>query len=190
MAIFTLKRKLFSTKLTDERHNVLSFTETSLLNVMKLIYLAGNCLPNDKRHWINHLASSLTKSGDPIKVFLGIVDNYKNLPKQFNKSYVKELRGDKTVKEYLKDLFDTLRTKKEKEIVKYGHLLPTSLTDAEIKELIQKLKYIALCLSGQLNPDYVNLWDKEVATTQVNWDTGKGMEVDSEYLTKIIENII
>jgi len=103
---------------------------------------------------------------------------------------VKGLRNNKPVKKYI-DLFEGLKKQKDKdENIKYGDLLQTTLTDDDIKELIQKLKYIALCLSGQLNPDYDDLWDKEVATTQVNWNTGKGMKVDSRYLRKIINNII
>ena len=190
MAIYILKRKYFSTQLTKERNQVLSKTKTSIQEIFKLTFLAYSC-SNNIDHWLNHLSDSLTKSGDPLKVFLGIVDNYKNLPRQFNESYVKELRNNKPVDRYLRDLFDDLRKQKDDyENIKYGDLLPKTLTNDDIKDLIQKLKYITLCLSGQLNPEHSNWWDKEVATTQVNWDTGKGMKIKDDYLRKIIENII
>jgi len=83
MATYILKRKYFSTQLTKERDQVLNQTKASIQEVLKLILLSHSC-STCVGHWLNHLAESLTSLGDPVKVFLGIEDNYKDLPRQFN----------------------------------------------------------------------------------------------------------
>ena len=191
MATYILKRKYFSTQLTEERNRVLNRTKTSIQEILKLIFLSNSC-KGDIDHWINHLSTTLTESGDPIKIFLGVVDNYKHLTKQFNKSYINSLRKNKDTKEYLKELIRSLKNKKEKEILKYNHLIPNpnQISDKEIEEILKKLKYIALCLSNQLNYEYDNWWDESVINIEVDWRVGNGMAVNSKYLRKIIENII
>lgn len=190
MATYILKRKYFSTQLTEERNRVLSHTKPSIQEVLKLIILSTTCKTCVK-HWLNHLSDSLTSSGDPVKVFLIIVDNYRGLPKQFNEHYIKEVRSNKSVEKYIVYLFNDLKKQRDKnENFKYSEVLPKTLTDDDIRDLIQKIKYIALCLSKQLNPDYDNWWDKNISTTPVNWNTGKGKLVEYDYLRKIINNII
>ena len=101
------------------------------------------------------------------------------------------MRSNKSVEKYIVYLFNDLKKQRDKnENFKYSEVLPKTLTDDDIRDLIQKIKYIALCLSKQLNPDYDNWWDKNISTTPVNWNTGKGKLVEYDYLRKIINNII
>lgn len=190
MITYILKRlttKYFSTNAGKERITLKGNTKPVIQEIFKLIYLSNIC-PGDVRHWLGHLRDNLIKSGYPIKTLLGIVDNYKNLPRQFNESYVRDLRNNKSVSDYITSLFIELSNQKEHGKYKYKEILPQSLSKSELDDLIQQLKYIALCISKQMNPKYNNWWDKEVLSTQVNWDSDN--IPSEELLIEIIENIL
>lgn len=173
MTTYVLKRlfqKTFSTEAEKERIKVSGFSNTTLLEIFKLLFLSSSC-PGDINHWLNHLTDTMKKSGHPVKTLLGIVDNYKNLPRQFNESFVKGIRNNKTVSLYVESLFNNLKNQKEGGEYKYKDLLPNDLSTSEINDLIKQIKYMALCITEQLNPKYDNWWDRKVETTQVNWDS-------------------
>lgn len=115
MTTYILKRvltKFFSTDLTRQRDRIRSLTETTVIEFLKITLLSNKTGDRDLNHWINHLASTMTESGDPIKTLLGIVDNYKDLPKQFGEHYVRDLRNNKSISEYIDDIFEHLEIKR------------------------------------------------------------------------------
>ena len=192
MAIYTLTRllRLFSTGATKNRKKVESFTETSMLEILKIILLNNKTQGRDLSHWVEHLAETLENSGDPVKTFLGLVDNFKDLPRQFGESYVKSLRKNKTVADYVDYLLKALREQRDSvNGNKYSALLPLKLNSSERDVLIHQLKFISLCLTEQLNPNTSNWWDNEVQTTQVDWNK-KIKSVKPIYLREIFSNIL
>lgn len=126
-----------------------------MLEILKFLKLFEPC-PRDFKHWLD-VNSQLENISDPIKIFLGIVDNYKDLPRQFNEAYINSLRGGKSVKDYIKNLFQTLRTYKYNGEYKYINKISSQISDEDVELIRRQFKYFALCLSNQINPDITGL---------------------------------
>ena len=177
----------------DEEIKQSSFSFIKELFKYLLMYsnTSGDVTENHLKHWTQEAAGFLNRvDGDrAIKLFLGLVDNYKNLPKKrYNREFVKDLRGGyDDVKDFVNSMKKFIREEKDKGANKYSHALDHS-TDLSEWELVQMCKFIALCLTGQLHQDYDNWYDRKVETTQMNWE--KRLDhISYEHLRNILKSI-
>lgn len=158
-------------------------------------YLTMSCsskiTDDNLSHWCDVAVAQLNDlEGDrAIKLFLGLVDNYKNLPrKRYTRDFVLSLRDNlATSSDYIKVVRDFIYNEKARGVNKYQEALKTGASLTE-EDIIQMCKFAALCLTGQLNPDYDNWYDNKVKTTQVNWDKSIGF-VPSRRLREILKTI-
>ena len=158
-------------------------------------YLTMSCSDKindvDRTHWCRVAVAQLNDlEGDrAIKLFLGLVDNYKNLPrKRYTRDFVLSLRDNiSSSSDYVKMITNFIYNEKVNGVNKYQEALKTGASLTE-EDIIQMCKFAALCLTGQLNPDYDNWYDNKVKTTQVNWDKSIG-RVRPEQLREILKTI-
>lgn len=162
----SLEEKEFS---NTPRENLLTFGEEVLLNIMKVIEMYHDF--NDgqhTKHWIKKIANNLIliqRERLSACSFYLIIDL--DSPNSFlGQNIIKDLKesyGKHIIKNYISELFlsvgSNLETGKEP---KYSHLYSGSRLK-EFRERIKNeypiyYKYIALCISGQLDPSII-IWE-------------------------------
>lgn len=125
------------------------------------------------KHW-NDIAVSIMKEikqDRAIKLFIGLVDNYQNLPrKRYNNDFAIAMRrGIKTSEGFIKYVQQIIKTETRAGKLKYTDALQSNPGYDE-KTLIQMCKYIALCMTGQINPKLNNWYDNTIKMTLIDWD--------------------
>lgn len=193
MIIFRLKGFAVTQDELDNRlnNNYIGFMEEILKYL--LLHCSEKVSEWDRNHWCNVAAGKMrdVRSENSVKLFLGLVDNYKNLPrKRYTKDFVMTLRkGFNTSSEFLNFMRDYISTKRDNGKVKYDEAMKTCAPYSN-EDLIKMCKYIALCLTDQLNPEVDNWYDRRVETTQVDWDKKlRESNLNPKYLRKIMKSI-
>lgn len=170
--------------------------ETFIKEILKYILMSSSPLVSEwtRNHWTIGASNKMNHVGPSraLKLFLGLVDNYKNLPRRrYTQEFAIELRKNKkTASDYVDYIKNLIRTdRRTGEGVKYIEALKTGGVEDSYsnQDLIQMCKFAALCLTNQLNPDYDNWYDSKVKTMQVDWD--KEINTSSENLREILKTI-
>ena len=191
MIIFRQKDFAVSQDELDSRleNKYIGFME-EILKYLLLYPLVSDRILN---HWCEVASGILgeIRGNTAIKLFLGLVDNYKHLPrKRYTEKFARRLRKDyQTASEFIDYMKDYIRTKRANGEVKYAKAME-SCSDFSNEDIIRMCKYIALCLTDQLNPEIDSWYDNRVKTTQVNWEKElKDSNMDPKYLRKIMKSI-
>lgn len=170
--------KLFS-NLKEERGKIINGIEKVLNELTKILVLHNTCNSNLK-HWIDELVGFMmegsTKGLSPVLTFLPLYESG-IFPKGFDKeSILIEFRGklSGTNKDLIERRIKYMINLKEGGVNKYK--APYSLeksngTLLEPEEYFYQMRYIALCLSGQLDPKIDESYCVEVYDgTEIEWE--------------------
>ncbi len=148
------------------------------------------------KHWSEEIVGSMLRplKEDKIKAFLGIEADLRNLPKiRYTREYIKKLRGTgefgepKSAEEYIVDEFRKLRNKEDKGRNKYAQYLPEFLSDLEIEDLLKKIKFLAACLTGQMDYSFDSWRSWKLKNLKINWESE--IDPDLDTFMEIIESI-
>jgi hypothetical protein len=94
--------------------------------------------------------------------------------------------GKRTGSDYIDSIKDSIKSDKRFGEVKYDQAL-LSAPNYSNEDLIQIYKFIALCLTNQLNPQHDNWYDSKVKSIQVDWS--KRINIEKDNLREIIKSI-
>jgi hypothetical protein len=185
--------KLFSSRLKSIDDKITDSSRGAVTEIVKILVM-GNACRGAVPHWIDILYSIFNRipDGKGIQTLLGIVSNYKNLPRRISQSRIeKEIRNGKTVEEYIDQIYDYIENDTRRGENKYSSVLRVLRRNSELPDnetLIQKIKYVALCITGQIDYNREEWYSGSVQSTPVNWEwTG---EVDKDQLQEIIKKTI
>lgn len=187
--------KFFSTNKSDADEFIVANSGSVIKELIKIIVM-GDRLQDVVPHWIKNLCgiinSAKNKDCSNIQVFLGIVSNYKNLPRRVSQVRIeRDIRRGRSVSEYINSIYDDIKVDRRAGNNKYATILGIIESRGELPDnqtLIQKIKYVALCITGQLDPDKDDWYSSMVQSTPVNWEWSG--EVDKEVLEEIIKKIL
>jgi len=187
----TQEEREFSS-LADNDKKLIHHGTAFLKEIMKYLLMCDSPLVGEwtLNHWMDISVVQFASVGpeEAIKLFLGLVDNYKNLPrKRYTEDFAIQMReGKRTGSDYIDFIKDSIKSDKRCGEVKYDQAL-LSAPNYSNEDLIQIYKFIALCLTGQLNPQHDNWYDSKIKSMQVDWS--KRINIEKDNLREIIKSI-
>lgn len=171
--------KLF-TELGISRKTVISKSHSVMKELMKILALHETCNSNIP-HWLDETVSFIMEivnfDFSPIMSFLPIEDDLVIFPKGFDRlEILKKNRGkvNGSSEDLIKHILNILSNQTEKGQNKYQKVLKIEMskpTFPDSQTFFDYFKYIALCFSGQLNPDIDPPYASEVYDgTKIKWE--------------------
>lgn len=183
------KLKLFG--IADKR-DFYNTSETAIRDLIKILVM-GYHPWNANHHWIEVTSNSILGIGrknytnkPKLYAFLGV--SFPNeRPGDFN-SLVNN-RGNETPEDFIRRLWNETALQKDKGKLKYPGMIKPNPTEEEVLDILEKIRFITLCLSNQMKPTDFN-WDKASMRTQINFNS---REIDRmtvpELSNKIAETV-
>ena len=112
------------------------------------------------------------------------------LNKQPKVPIISKLRRDyinQSPEDYIGERYKRVYNQRDKGKPKYQHLLKQELTKDELEDLMIRLKYIALCMSGQLDPDRDGFYESygDIQKTTINFNSQTNKDVKT-----LLENVV
>lgn len=199
---FNELEKSFSESRSELRSAAISMMDPILIESMKILTMHASC-NEDLKHWFDELSGFLINivncGFSPSIGYLPFELN--SYPKGFKKEEIQTLFMDssRSHESLINYLLRKIYTVKVNHRNKYRDILEIEKSNGNIynpETYCYQLKYIALCLTGQLTPEVNNWYDQEVYTSNVDWTrsfmpiSNITKEILRKKLLKIFENII
>lgn len=159
-----IREKEVVEKLFAQGGNLIAGQINFFINELIKIIILGSQCRQDIPHWIDNALGAIEKSNSKIirlqitkprtAMFMGLLKSSSDKKiNQVVKENLRVLNPEEYIQERVKDVYN----QKERGNFKYRHLF--NLNSIDYDDLFLKLKYIALCVSGQINPDITNYYD-------------------------------
>lgn len=166
--------KLFS-DLAGKRENVINLMSSSLIEFLKVLTLNNTC-NGDLKHWIDQISGFLVDilrdNLNPVLIFLPLYESG-SYPKGFSRELISKRFGS-TRPDIINNLLNLIEKQTVGGVNKYRDALKIEKLNGNFYEDLEiyflQLKYIALCLSGQLNPETDNWYDPNVYKLKIDWN--------------------
>lgn len=169
MTTIKFKCKLYSdflekyfSKLADQRQDEITLMGTALTELTKILVLHNTCNTNLK-HWLDETVgffmTSISKGFSPTMLFLPLSGPKDVFPAGFDKdSIFKRYRGKEsgTNEDLVKNFIKIINTVKESGSYKYKTAISQEKANGTFlseEDYFYQFRYIALCMSGQLDPE-------------------------------------
>lgn len=191
MLIPRLRIKLFG---ISDKKNFRNTAETAIRDLIKVLVM-GYHPSSANRHWLEVISNSILGSGresfsnrPKLYVFLGVsneqerrkigdsIGNFINNPNESSENFIKRLWRDTALQ-------------KNKGKIKYQGMMNSNPSSNDITDLLEKIRFIALCLSDQMKPEDFN-WDKASLRTQINFDNMNINRLSVSELSEKLKEII
>lgn len=186
--MITFKPKDFS---ASDKRDFYNTAETAIRDLIKILVMGLNSR-NANRHWVEVTSNSILGAGR---------SSYKNKPKLYSflgistrkernniKGYMDLLLNpNESPEEFVKRLWKDVANQKDNGILKYQGMIKPNPTDEEVLDVLEKLRFIALYLSGQLLEFN---WDKTSLKTTINFDSRRIDKMSVSELSKLISEAL
>jgi hypothetical protein len=162
------QQKIFA----EDNEVIISQAGFLISELIKILMMGGRDIP----HWLSNSLGAFDKAKTRFSdrmnrtaLFLGIPEMTESISSRKINFARKEL-GNKVGLEYIKSRYEEVYNQKAGGSFKYRAHLKKNLTKDELEDLYIRIKYIALCVSGQLSPDTDGFYEvyNNISRTHIN----------------------
>lgn len=188
--IYSLQR-LFG---RSDKKDFSSTSETAMRDLIKVLVMGYN-QRNANKHWIGVVSTSLLDAGrksyssrPKIYGFLGISNQKERIKLgSFSTNLVKN--PDESQEDFVRRIWNETALQKNGGVLKYSKIMSPNPSKTEILEILEKLRFIVLCLTGQEKPENFG-WDGKSLRTEINFNSTRIDSMDIPSLSRELEEII
>lgn len=156
----------------NEKSDFCNTSESVIRDLIKLLVM-GYHPKNANLHWIERTSSFTLDAGKGslktiprANVFLGIATS----KERTKANGIVSSEYTESPEEFIKRLWIDVATEKEKGNLKYQGMIKPTPTNQEIMEVLEKIRYILLCLTDQCIPENFS-WDGEAFRIPIRFET-------------------
>lgn len=174
----------------SDKKDFYNTSETAIRDLIKVLVM-GCHRDNANKHWIEVAASSiLDQKRSPnrprICSFLGVSSKREQSTIRGFDSMVKDI--DESPEEFVERLWNEVALQKKNGVLKYPHMMSPSPTKEQISETLEKLRFIALSLTGQEKAENFG-WDGKSLRTNINFGSTRIDSMTVPVLCKELEGV-